>query len=130
MDITQESEIIAAFKKIASEVGPIHILINNAGIAFENTLIGGDSSQWKKVFDVNVIGLCLTTKEAIESMKTNQIKGHIFHINSRAGHVPINVPGLNVYPASKYAVTALAETLRQEIRRDNLKIKITVSYKD
>ena len=59
-------------------------------------------------------------------MKANQIDGHIVHINSVVGHTVPNYPGQNVYPASKYAVTALTETLRQELNHLELKIKITV----
>lgn len=60
-------------------------------------------------------------------MKENKIHGHIIHINSTLGHQVINVPGMNVYPASKFAVTALTETLRQELNHLGLKIKISVS---
>lgn len=87
----------------------------------------GDTEAWKTIFDVNVLGLCIATREAVKSMKENNIDGHIVHINSVVGHQVINYPGLNVYPASKHAVTALTETLRLEFNSLGLKIKITVS---
>jgi NADP+-dependent farnesol dehydrogenase len=59
-------------------------------------------------------------------MKAEKIDGHIVHINSICGHVVLNVRGLNVYPATKCAVTALTETLRQEFNHEGLKIKVTV----
>lgn len=59
-------------------------------------------------------------------MKENNIDGHIVHINSIAGHKVHNFPELNIYQASKYAVTALTETLRLEMNSLGLKIKITV----
>ena len=59
-------------------------------------------------------------------MKANKIDGHIVHINSVAGHKVPHFEKANVYPASKYAVTALTETLRQELNHLGLKIKITV----
>ncbi|KAJ3651610.1 hypothetical protein Zmor_017639 [Zophobas morio] len=58
-------------------------------------------------------------------MKENKINGHIVHINSIAGHKVINVNAMSVYPASKFAVTALTETLRQELNHLGLKIKVT-----
>ncbi|RZC34884.1 adh short domain containing protein [Asbolus verrucosus] len=58
-------------------------------------------------------------------MRANNIDGHIVHINSIAGHKVPNFPGINVYPASKYAVTALTETLRQELNQLGSKIKIS-----
>lgn len=62
-------------------------------------------------------------------MKENDINGHIVHINSIAGHyVPqLPKPVLNVYPASKFAVTALTETLIHELRCEGTIIKVTVS---
>ncbi|RZC31771.1 adh short domain containing protein, partial [Asbolus verrucosus] len=55
----------------------------------------------------------------------NNVDGHIIHINSVVGHVVPNFPGSNVHPASKHAVTALTETLRQELIHIQTKIKIT-----
>ena len=59
-------------------------------------------------------------------MKENKIDGHIIHINSTLGHKVVSQRYSNVYPASKYAVTALTETLRQELNHLGLKIKISV----
>lgn len=80
------------------------------------------------MFDVNVFALCICTREAFKIMKANNIDGHIVHINSVAGReVPkLPVPNFNVYPASKFAVTALAESLRQEMIYFKTKIKISV----
>ncbi|XP_030750599.1 farnesol dehydrogenase-like [Sitophilus oryzae] len=124
-DLTKEDEIISTFKKITETLGPIHVLINNAGVGPETNLIDGDISKWRQTLDTNVLALCIATREAIASMKANNIKGHIIHINSTTGHYPIEAPGLSVYPASKYAVTALTESLRREINRNKLPIKIT-----
>ncbi|KAJ3628369.1 hypothetical protein MTP99_015679 [Tenebrio molitor] len=121
----KEEEIVKAFKHVCDNYGPIHILINNAGIMPNNGLSDGDSKIWKEVLDINVFGLCVATKEAIKVMRCNKIDGHIVHINSIAGHVILDLPGMNVYPASKFAVGALAETLRQEFNRKEEKIKIT-----
>lgn len=60
-------------------------------------------------------------------MIANKTAGHIIHINSVLGHQVLDFPGLNVYGPSKYAVTALAETLRLEVNREKLQIKVTVS---
>ncbi|KAJ3629017.1 hypothetical protein MTP99_013441 [Tenebrio molitor] len=124
-DISKEEDILEAFKWTSDNVGPVHILVNNAGIVQQTNLIEGDTEKWKKTFDTNVMGLCVATREAVKIMKAEKIDGHIIHINSIAGHTVPNYPGLNVYPASKYAVTALTETLRQELNHLGLKIKIT-----
>ena len=105
----------------------MHILINNAGIVIYGTLTEGKTEDWKKTFDLAVIGLCIATREAVKIMKANQINGHIVHINALLGHKVLPIPDMNVYAASKFATTALTETLRQELNHLGLKIKITVS---
>ncbi|RZB40918.1 adh short domain containing protein, partial [Asbolus verrucosus] len=84
-----------------------------------------DADAWKEVLGVNVFGLCVATREAARIMTANKINGHIIHINSVAGHKVSDFPDINLYTASKYAVTALAETLRNEFNALGVKIKIT-----
>ena len=84
----------------------------------------GDTKEWKDVFDVNVLGLCVATREAVRDMKKNGVNGHIIHINSVSGH-RVASHATSVYAASKFAVTALTETLRQELVAQGSKIKIT-----
>jgi NADP+-dependent farnesol dehydrogenase len=126
VDLTNEEEILQGFKWVCDNLGPVHILVNNAGTIQDTTLTEGDTEKWKKTFDTNVMGLCITTREAVKIMKVNNIDGHIVHINSIAGHKVPTLPRVNVFAASKHAVTALTETLRQELNGLGLKIKITV----
>lgn len=126
VDIMQEDDIIAGFQWIKDNIGePIHILINNAGIVRDTNLMDGDFQMWKEVIDTNVMGLCLATREAVRDMRANDVDGHIIHVNSTIGHYIFNAPNFNIYGASKFAVTALAETLRQEFNNAGSKIKIT-----
>lgn len=126
-DMTNEKEILEAFEWTKKNVGPVHILVNNAGGAGFTSLTDGDTAIWKRTFDLNVLGLCIATREAIRDMHANSVDGHIIHINSVAGHYIQIYPEMNVYPASKYAVTALSQSLRHELNSFNNKIKITVS---
>lgn len=78
------------------------------------------------------MGLTICTQQALKLMKESGVDdGHIIHINSVVGHgVPKTPnPNLNVYPASKHAVTALTESLRQELVFLKSKIRVTVSNK-
>nr|XP_023021487.1 farnesol dehydrogenase-like [Leptinotarsa decemlineata]XP_023021488.1 farnesol dehydrogenase-like [Leptinotarsa decemlineata] len=124
-DMSVESDILSSFKYVTENIGPVHVLINNAGCSFKSTLAEGDTEKWKTTIDVNVLGLCIATREAVKDMKKNHIDGHIIHINSILGHRLPVLEGLNIYPATKHAVTALTETLRQEINKMKLKIRIT-----
>nr|QCG74692.1 farnesol dehydrogenase-like protein [Xylotrechus quadripes] len=124
-DLKKEEDILNAFKLIKEKIGPVHILINNAGATKGDTLSDGSTETWINTFKLNVIGLCIATREAIRDMKANNVDGHIVHMNSLLGHQVMNFPQLNVYPATKFAITALAETLRLELNGQKSKIKIT-----
>lgn len=125
-DMRSEEDIVNAFQWIDENLGHVHILINNAGVTFESNLIDGDAELWKTTLEVNVLGLCIATREASKIMLANNINGHIFHLNSVAGHKIVNMAGINVYGASKHAVTSLAGTLKNEFNALGSKIKITV----
>lgn len=131
-DVSNENEIIETFKWIDKNLGGISVLINNAGILRKATLLEENNSvPIREVIETNVFGLLNCTREAYLSMKKHSIDGHIININSLVGHkIPIFVgqlPSFNIYPASKYAVTAINEVLRQDLLDVNSKIKITVS---
>ncbi|CAG9771280.1 unnamed protein product [Ceutorhynchus assimilis] len=124
-DLTNQQEILTTFQQITTKLGPISVLINNAGISLSNSIIDGDISKWITVLDTNVLAAAIAIREAIASMKLHKTKGHIININSAMGHKVIDTPGQSMYPASKHAITALTETVRLEINREKLPIKIT-----
>ena len=126
-DITKEEDVLSAFKWTEENVGPVSILINCAGVFKDPSLMSGKTEEYRRVIDTNVTGLCVATREAVKTMQTNKISGHIIHMNSYLGHVIPPSPGLSIYAASKFAVTALTETLRQELLAAKSKIKISVS---
>ncbi|KAJ8916038.1 hypothetical protein NQ315_010906 [Exocentrus adspersus] len=128
VDICNEEEILTAFAWIKENLGPINILVNSAGISLRQaTVTEGQTDVWEKILQVNVLGLCIATREAVRDMKSNNVDGHIIHINSILGHHVSKYPGMSIYPATKFAVTALAETLRLELDNQKSKIKITVT---
>ncbi|KAJ8952451.1 hypothetical protein NQ314_007524, partial [Rhamnusium bicolor] len=124
-DVMKEEDVENIFQWIKENLGPVHIMINNAGVFTNTNLIEGDVKLWKQVLDTNVLGLCIGTREAVKNMRANNIDGHIIHINSIGGHVVPYFYASNVYPASKHGVTALTETLRRELTAKKLNIKIT-----
>lgn len=130
-DVTQETDIKAAFEWVNQKFGGIDILVNNAGIGSAMNLVDSDNTEkLKAVIDTNLMGPALCTREAFQSMKKRNVDGHVIMINSVAGHgVPYLLFGrsFNIYPCTKFAVTAMTEVLRQEFQLMETKIKITVS---
>jgi len=117
-DVTKEDEILLVFNEISSRFGSLYGCINNAGLAHQASLMNGETKQWKEMLDVNVMGLCICTREACKLMTSG---GHVVHLNSLSGH-RVTSP---FYSATKFAVTALTEGLRRELRANNSKIRIT-----
>lgn len=126
-DVTKEDDVRKAFDWTTANLGPVHILINNAGICIATSILDGSTEQFRNVYDTNILSVTIVTREAVKIMRQYGVVGHIVHVSSLAGHRVPNVPLMNVYPASKHAVRALAESLRQELVRIGSKIKITVS---
>lgn len=131
-DITKDDDIVKAFGWIVFELGGIDVLVNNAGVAkFMPLLEEGNEETLKSILQTNVWGLVMCTKKTVEIMKRKKIVGgHVININSIVGHKVISgfgqQPQANIYPPSKFAVTALTEVLRQEFAYDNMKMKVTV----
>jgi NADP-dependent 3-hydroxy acid dehydrogenase YdfG len=76
------------------------------------------------MLEVNVLGLCIATREAIEDMERRGVAGHVVHVSSMAGH-RIPGPDSGLYAATKFAVRALTEALRQELRARKSPIRVT-----
>ncbi|XP_052897703.1 farnesol dehydrogenase-like [Anopheles moucheti] len=126
-DVTREKDILAAYRQIETQYGGVDVQINCAGIA-RNTirvLQANNTQDLRDIVNTNLLGLTLCSREAYLSMQKRSVDGHIVHINSIVGHSipPLNT--LNIYPAVKYGITALTETMRQELRFAGTKIKVT-----
>lgn len=124
-DITKEEDILNAFQWVKNNLGPVHILINNAGTGRYIKFTDSDTATYRNILETNFLGLSIATKEALKNMEENHIDGHIINIGSMLGHrVPL--PNLHLYPATKFAVRGLHETLKVELALMGSKVKITV----
>ena len=112
-DLRNESDILRMFAEIETLWGGVDILVNNAGLGHKAPLLSGSTEHWREMLDVNILALCVCTREATRQMHARG-QGHVIHISSMSAHrVP---PNSGVYSATKFAVRSLTEGLRQELR--------------
>nr|CAH7751808.1 unnamed protein product [Callosobruchus chinensis] len=126
-DVAKEEDILNVFKWTRENLGPVHVLINNAGVSCDSGVQDGKTEDWLKTFNINVIGLCMATREALKDMTEHKIDGHIFNINSVAGHYTLGIPKLEIYTATKHSVTTLTESMRKQMAMQKLKIRFTLN---
>ncbi|XP_070826804.1 dehydrogenase/reductase SDR family member 11-like [Chaetodon trifascialis] len=125
-DLSNEEEILSMFAAIKAQHGGVDVCINNAGLAHPESLLSGKTSGWRNMLDVNVLALCICTREAYQSMKERNVDdGHIININSMSGHRVVPAAATHFYSSTKFAVTALTESLRQELREAKTHIRAT-----
>lgn len=121
-DVRDEASVLAAFAAARDRFGGVDVLINNAGLGHAAPLAEGRVEEWREMLDVNILGLCICTREALADMRARQVSGQIIHIGSMAGQ---RVPaGAGLYGATKHAVRALTESLRLELREAGDPIRI------
>ncbi|MEL6472112.1 MAG: SDR family NAD(P)-dependent oxidoreductase [Cyanobacteria bacterium J06623_4] len=122
VDLRDEPQILRFFDAIKRRWGRLDVLVNNAGLGHKEPLMTGSSEAWREMLEVNVLALCICTREAIGLM-TGANSGHIVHVSSMSGH---RVPAIaGIYSATKFAVRSLGETLRRELRAANSAIRIS-----
>ncbi|XP_061326037.1 dehydrogenase/reductase SDR family member 11 [Pezoporus flaviventris] len=125
-DLSNEEEILSMFSAIKTLHQGVDVCINNAGLARPEPLLSGKTEGWRTMIDVNVMAVSICTRETYQSMKERNIDdGHIININSMNGHSVVPQSVVHFYSATKYAVTALTEGLRQELREAKTHIRAT-----
>ena len=112
LDVTDEDSAKAFISETQSQLGGLDILVNNAGVMLLGPVVGADTSQWRTMVEVNLLGLLYCTHAALPVMQEAG-SGHIVNISSVAGRTAN--AGSAVYNLTKFGVGAFSEGLRQEI---------------
>jgi NAD(P)-dependent dehydrogenase (short-subunit alcohol dehydrogenase family) len=118
LDVTDQ-ESFAAFLDQASDLGPLDVLINNAGIMPVGAFVQEDPIVTRRQLEINLLGVMTGTRLALDRMLPRR-SGHIVNISSAAGRVA--VPGEAVYTATKHAVVGFGEALRGELRGTGIEV--------
>jgi NADP-dependent 3-hydroxy acid dehydrogenase YdfG len=119
LDVTDEQACAAAVARTREELGGLDVLVNNAGVMLLGTIVGADPEDWRRMMSTNVLGLMYMTHAAIEGM-VEQGSGDVVNVSSVAGRTARK--GAGVYNASKWAVNAFSESLRQEVTGRGVRI--------
>ena len=113
LDVTHFDRIDDVVSEIETSVGPIDVLVNNAGYGHEGVLEESSLSEMRRQFDVNVFGAVAMMKAVLPFMRARR-RGHILNITSMGGHV--TMPGIAYYCGSKFALEGISESLGKEVK--------------
>jgi len=120
LDVTKKDECTKFAELALKEYGNIDVLINNAGLMPLSFVKNLKLDEWDRMVDVNIKGALYSTAAVIPTMLSNK-NGHIVNISSVAGRLVF--PAGSVNCATKHAITAFSEGLRQELsQRSNIRV--------
>jgi len=120
LDVTKKDDCNAFVDQAIKKWGTVDILVNNAGLMPLSFVKNLKVDEWEQMIDVNIKGVLFCTAAAIPQMKKEK-SGHIVNISSVAGRIVF--PSGSVYCATKHAITAFSEGLRQELSvRSNIRV--------
>ncbi len=121
VDLMNEAQLREAIHQTKETFGRIDIMVNNAGVMLLGKIEGTDTGEWRQMLDINVLAVMLACHEILPVMKA-QGGGHIVNISSVAGRQV--KAGYSGYNASKWAVGAFSESLRQEVTKQHIRVTV------
>ncbi len=113
LDVTRRASFSVFLDGVEAELGPLDVLVNNAGIMHLGRFVDEDDLTAERMIDINLRGVILGTKLALARM-TPRNQGHIVNVASQAGK--FGAPGGATYSATKHAVVGLTEAVLRELR--------------
>ena len=111
-DVTSPEQVAAAVAQVAAALGPIDVLVNNAGIGLYGAFLDTEADEVDRIMRTNFMGVVHVLKAVLPGMVERR-RGHVVNVGSIAGR--IGAPFEAAYSASKFAVTGLSEALAAEL---------------
>jgi clavulanate-9-aldehyde reducatase len=121
VDVTDEQQARTFVRTAHDELGGLHILVNNAGVMLLGPVHGADTEEWRRMIDVNQLGLLYCTHAALPLIEESG-GGDIVNISSVSGRRAD--AGAAVYNMTKFGVHAFSEALRQEALHADVRVTI------
>jgi short-subunit dehydrogenase len=122
LDVTDRDSFAAFLDRTEQQLGPVDVLVNNAGIMQIGRFVDEDDLTARRMVDINLHGVILGMKLGLDRMLARG-RGHIVNISSQAGKY--GSPGGATYSATKHAVVGLTEAVRGELRLMDSKIDLS-----
>ncbi|WP_442489487.1 SDR family oxidoreductase [Halomonas litopenaei] len=119
VDVTDADALVKAIGEAEQVYGPTDLLVNNAGVMLLGEIATQDPQEWKRMFDINVLGLLHGTRAVLADM-CERGRGSILNISSIAGKK--SFPQHAAYVGSKFAASAISENLREEVADSNVRV--------
>jgi len=121
VDVGDEDQAHRFIRTAHDELGGLHILVNNAGVMLLGPVSGADTTEWRRMIDVNLLGVLYCTHAALPLMERGG-GGDIVNVSSVAGRRAD--AGAAVYNMTKFGVHGFSEALRQEALHANVRVTI------
>ena len=119
-DVTDAAACEALVSRAVDRFGSVDILVANAGLGLYGSIPDGDPEDWRRMFEVNVLGVLYATRAAVRHM-LDRGSGDIVIVSSLAGRRVPTADG-TVYAATKHALTAVAEGLRMDVSARGVRV--------
>ncbi|CUH36067.1 3-oxoacyl-[acyl-carrier-protein] reductase FabG [Jannaschia seosinensis] len=119
-DMGDPAQIAALFDRVEAEHGPVHTLVNNAGIAIAADFLEMSEADFRKVLDINLVGVFLATQRAARTMVAQKIEGAVVNMSSINAQVAI--PAIAGYCASKGGVMQLTKVASLALAPHNIRV--------
>jgi short-subunit dehydrogenase len=119
LDVTERGSFAKFLDETERQLGPVDVVVNNAGIMPVTALVDESDASIKRQLDINIYGVIVGTQLAIERLRPRG-GGHIVNIASQAGKTAI--PGIATYSGTKHAVVGICEAVRAELRGSGVEV--------
>ena len=123
LDVTKRDDCTAMANQIADKIGPVSILVNNAGIARRNGMLGAADAvvnDWEDIIAINLTGVFNVTHAFLEPLRAN--KGRIVNMASIQSFMHLRTPSSPAYTASKHGVLGFTKALAAELGKDGVRV--------
>lgn len=118
-DVTDDASVRAAVETVVSELGGLDVLVNNAGIGAQGTVADNDDEEWRRVLDVNVLGMVRTSRAALPHLRRSDAA---VIVNTGSIVATAGLPQRALYSASKGAVLALTRAMAADHLAEGIRV--------